>query len=117
MTDVSIVYSPLSSFNDINYQVDLELFCLSHMSIKFFFSRHQNSPSPIECHFVPFQFRKEDIDEQKYKHVILAFHFCKTTEKTHLIQLLSSECVNFIQVYNMLYGTIFGSAIFQHYIC
>ena len=55
MTEVPIVYGPLSSFIDRDDQVDLELACLSNMSVTIiFFPKHQNSPSPIEFHFRPF---------------------------------------------------------------
>jgi len=48
MTEIQIVYGPLSSFIDMDDHVDLELACLSQMSITLFCSKHPNSPSPNE---------------------------------------------------------------------
>jgi hypothetical protein len=39
MTKVPIVYGPLSSFIDRDDQVDLELACLSNMSVTIIFSQ------------------------------------------------------------------------------
>ena len=44
MTEVPIVYSPLSSFIDRDDKVDLELSCLSQMSVTInFFPKHQKN--------------------------------------------------------------------------
>ena len=45
------------------------------------------------------------------KHAIFAFHGPKTADKTHLISVLSSGYVNFVQVYDIMNGSIFGSEI------
>ena len=59
MTEVPIVYGPLISFIDRDDQVDLELPCLSNMSVTIiFFSKHQDSPGPIEFHSRPCWFGK-----------------------------------------------------------
>ena len=52
MTDVPLAYGPLSSFIDRDDEVDLELACLSNMSITVvFFSKHQYPHSLFEFHF------------------------------------------------------------------
>ena len=53
-TEVPIIYGPLSSFIDRDDQFDLELACLSNMSVAIIFSKHQNSPGPVEFHYRPF---------------------------------------------------------------
>ena len=58
-----------------------------------------------------FDLYKKEIDEDNYKHVIFAFHGPKIADKTHLNNVLSSGDVNFIQIYDIMNGSIFGSEI------
>ncbi len=43
------------------------------------------------------------------KHAIFAFHGPRIADKTHLINVLSSGYVNFIQVYDIMNGSVIGS--------
>ncbi len=76
-----------------------------------FCSKHQYPLSSFEFHFELFNLDKKDIDEDNLKHVLFAFHGPKIADKTHLVSILSSGYVNFIQVYDVLNGSIFGSEI------
>ena len=49
--------------------------------------------------------------DDELKHAIFAFHGPKIADKTHLINVLSSGYVNFIQVYDIMNGSVFGSEI------
>ena len=91
-------------------QIDLDLACLSHMSIAIIFVPNIKI-HPVMFNFIINLFRldEEVIDKQNYKHAILAFHGPKISEKIHLIQVLSSGYVNFIQVFDMVHGSILGS--------
>ena len=112
MTDVPLVYGPLSSFVDRDDQVDLELVCLSNMSITVVFVTNINI-HPVLFNFISnlFGLEKKDINEDNHKHAIFAFHGPKIADKTHLIYVLSSGYVNFIQDYEIMNGSIFGSKI------
>ncbi len=46
--------------------------------------------------------------DDKLKHAIFAFHAPKIADKTYLINVLSSGYVNFVQVYDILNGSILG---------
>ena len=56
-------------------------------------------------------FDKKAMDEDNNMHVIFAFHGPKIADKTHLVNLLSSGYVNFIQVYDNMSCSIFRSEI------
>ena len=110
MNEVPIVYGPLYSFIDRDDQVDLELSCLSQMSITIIFVPNFN------IHPVLFNFiselsceGKDEIDEWKFKHALIAVHGPYISETSHLVQALSSGYVNFIQVYDVMIGYIFSS--------
>ena len=47
--------------------------------------------------------------DDKLKHAIFAFHGPKIADKTNLINVLSSGYVNFIQVYDIMNGSVIGS--------
>ena len=105
MTDVPIVHGPLSSFIDRDDQVDQELACLSNMSITTIFI------PIIKIHLVLlnfildlFEFKKAEIDKKNYKHAMIAVHGPSIIDNLHLVQVLSSGYVNFLQVYDVLNG-------------
>ena len=112
MTDVPFVYGPLSSFIDRDDEVDLELACLSNMSITVVFVPNINI-YPVRLKFISnlFDLDKKDMDEDNYKHAIFAFHGPKIADKTHLINVPSSGYVIFVQVYDIMNGSVFGSEI------
>jgi hypothetical protein len=112
MTDVPLVYGPLSSFIDRDNQVDLELTCLSNMSITILFVLNI-SINPVLLNFISnhFDLTKGKMDEENYKHATFAFHGPDIADKTHLVNFLSSGSVNFIPVYDIMNGSIFGSEI------
>jgi hypothetical protein len=56
-----------------------------------------------------FDLEKAEIDEKKYKHTMIAVHGPSITEKSQLVELLSSGYVNFIQVYDVMNGFNFAS--------
>jgi hypothetical protein len=66
-----------------------------------------------------FGLEKDEIDRCKYNHVILAVHGPSITEKSHLVQVLSSGYVNFIQVYDIMHCSIFASEFdeFEMLVC
>ena len=66
---------------------------------------------PVLLNFILdlFDLKKDEIDEKKYKQAMIAVHGPSITEKSQLVQLLSSGYVNFIQVYDVLNGFIFAS--------
>ncbi len=49
--------------------------------------------------------------DDKLKYAIFAFHGPKIADKTHFVNVLSAGYVNFIQVYDIMNGSIFGSEI------
>ncbi len=51
------------------------------------------------------------MDKDNLKHAIFAFHGSKIADKTHLVNALSSEYSNFIQVYDIMNGSICGSEV------
>ena len=112
MTDVPLAYGPLSSFIDRDNEVDLELACLSNMSITVVFVPNINI-HPVLLNFISnlFGLKRKEIDEDNLKHAIFAFHEPKIADKTHLINVLSSGYVNFLQVCDIMNGSIFGSEI------
>ena len=70
MTDVPLVYCPLSSFIDRDNQVDLELACLSNMSITVVFVPNINI-HPVLLNFISnlFGLDKKDIDRDNLKNM------------------------------------------------
>ncbi len=97
MMQVPIVYSPLSSFIDWDDGVDLELSCFSQMSVTvIFFPNITIRPVLVAFMVDLFDVEKEQIDELKYKHALIAVHGPCITDKSHLVQLLSSGYVNFV---------------------
>ena len=110
MTTVPLVFGPLSSFIDRDDQVDLELACLSNMSITVIFVPNINIHPGI-FNFVSdlFDMDKKEIQGDKLKHAIFAVHGPIIADKTHLVNVLSSGFVNFIQDYDIMNGSIFGS--------
>jgi hypothetical protein len=109
MTEVPIVYSPLGSFIDRDDQDDLELACLSNMSVTIIMFPNIKI-HPVLLSFISdlFALEKDDIDEKKYKHPMIAVHGPSIIANLHLVQLLSYGYINFIQVY-VLNGFIFAS--------
>ena len=66
---------------------------------------------PVLLNFITdlFDLEKVEIDKKKYEYAMIAVHGPSITEKSHLVQVLSSGYVNFIQVYDVLNGFIFAS--------
>ena len=93
MTEAPIVYGPLSSFIDRDEQVDLELLCLSQMSVTIIFFPNIKK-HPLLLNFIRdlFDLENDKIDEKKYKHAMIAVHGPSIIEKSHLVQLLSWVC-------------------------
>ena len=56
-----------------------------------------------------FDLEKAKIDEKKYEYAMIAVHGPSITEKSHLVQVLSSGYVHFIQVNDVMNGFIFAS--------
>jgi hypothetical protein len=52
---------------------------------------------------------KAEIVKKKYEYAMIAVHGPSITEKSHLVQVLSSGYVNFIQAYDVMNGFIFAS--------
>ena len=75
----------------------------------YFFFRHQNTPGPIDFIVTLFNVKKDIFDEKKYKHAMIALHGASITEKSQIVQVLSSGYVNFIKVYDIMNGFIFVS--------
>ena len=73
MTEVLIVYGPLSCFVDRNDQVNLELACLSNMSVTIIFPPNIKI-HPVLLNFILdlFDLEKDKIDKKK----ILTCHNC-----------------------------------------
>lgn len=65
MTEVPIVYGPLSSFIDWDDKVDLELACLSNTSVTIIFIPNIKIP-PVLLNFILdlFDLRSDEIDEK-----------------------------------------------------
>ena len=74
MTTVPLVFGPLSSFIDRDDQVDLELACLSNMSITVVFVPNINI-LPVLLNFISnlFDVDKREINEDNLKHAIFCF--------------------------------------------
>jgi len=102
----------LSSFIDRDNQVDLELACLSNMSITVVFVPSINI-HPVILGFISnlYDMDIRGIQGDKLKHAIFAMHGPMIADMTHLVNLLSSGYVNFLQDYDVLNGSIFGSEI------
>ena len=67
MTEVPIVYGPLSSSIDWDDQVDLELACLSNMSIILIIIPNiEIHPVLLNLILDRFDLKKDEIDEKKY---------------------------------------------------
>ncbi len=49
------------------------------------------------------------LTRQKYEYAMIAVHGPNITKKSHLVQVLSSGYVNFIQAYDVMSGFIFAS--------
>jgi hypothetical protein len=65
MTEVPIVFGHLSSFIDQDDQVDLELACLSKMSVTIIIIRNiKNHPVLLNFMFDLFDLKKDEIDEK-----------------------------------------------------
>ena len=115
MTDVPIVYGPLSSFIDRDDTVDLELSCFSQMSVTIIFSPNIKI-HPVILNFIQdlFDLETAEIDEKNYKHAMISVHGPSITEKSHLVQVLSSGYYNFLQAYDVTNGFIFASEFDKH---
>ncbi len=86
MTEVLIVYGPLSSFIDRDDGVDLKLSCLSQMSVTvIFFPNITIHPVLLEFMLDVFDVENEQVDERKYKHALIAVHGPCITDKSHLV--------------------------------
>ncbi len=109
MTEVPLVFGPLCSFMDRDDQVDLELSCLSNMSVTVVFVPHIGI-HPVLLHFISQLFDIQK-DQTYYKHAIFAVHGPSILDKTHLVNLLSSGYLDFIQVYDVMHGSIFKSFV------
>ena len=66
---------------------------------------------PVLSNFISnlFGLKKKEIHDDKLKHALFAFHGPKIADKTHLINVQSSGYVNFIQVDDIMNGSISGS--------
>ncbi len=115
MTEVPLVYGPLSSFIDRDETVDLELLCFSQMSITIIFFPYIKI-HPVLLNFILdlFDLEKAEIDEKNYKHAMISVHGPSITEKSHLVQVLSSGYDNFLQAYDVTNGFIFASEFDKH---
>jgi hypothetical protein len=82
MTEVHIVHGPLSSFIDRDDQVNLELACLSNISVTIIFLPN-NKIHPLILNFISdlFALEKDEIDEKRYKHAMIAVHGPSISEK------------------------------------
>jgi hypothetical protein len=91
-------------------QVDPELACLSNMSITVIIIPNIKI-HPVLMNFILnlFDLKEDEIDEKKYKHTMIAIHGPSITEKSQLVELLSSGYINFIQDYDIMNGFIFVS--------
>ena len=69
MTEIPIVYGPLSSFIDQDDQVDLELASLSNMIVTIIITPNIKI-HPVLLSFILdlFDLKKDEIDEKKYEH-------------------------------------------------
>jgi hypothetical protein len=56
-----------------------------------------------------FDLDKAEIVKRNYEYAMIAVHGPSMTEKSHLVQVLSSGYVNFIQAYDVMNGFIFAS--------
>jgi hypothetical protein len=101
MADVPLVFGPLRSFMDRDDQVDLELSCLSNMSVTIVFVPN------IGIHTVLLSFISQlfglQKDQAEYKHAIFAVHGPSILDKTHLVTLLSAGYLDFIQIYDVMH--------------
>ena len=94
---------------DRDDQVDLELSCLSNMSVTVVFV------PKIRIHTVLLSFISQLFglrkDQAEYKHAIFAVNGPSILDKTHLVNLLSTGYLDFIQVYDVMHGSIFKSDV------
>ena len=65
---------------------------------------------PVLLHFISQLFYTQK-DQTYYKHAIFAVHGPSILDKTHLVNLLSSGYLDFIQVYDVMHGSIFKSFV------
>ena len=113
MTEVPLVYGPLRSFIDMDLQVDLDLECLSHMSVNIIFvSNVKINPVLLEFISTLVNLQKYKDEQEKYHQAIFACHGPIFSEKIQLVQALSSGYVNFIQEYDIMDACLFSSEIF-----
>jgi hypothetical protein len=89
---------------DRDDQDDLELSCLSNMSVTVVFVPN------IGIHTVLLSFISQlfglQKDQAEYKHAIFAVHGPSILDKTHLVNLLSAGYLDFIQIYDVMHGFI-----------
>ncbi len=89
MSEVPLVFDPLCSFMDRDDQVDLELSCLSNMSVTVVFVPNIRIHTALLSFILQlFGLQK---DQANYKHAIFAVHGPSILDKTHLVNLLTSE--------------------------
>jgi hypothetical protein len=105
MADDPLVFGPLHSFMDRDDQVDLQLSCLSNMSVTIVFVP-DTGIHPVLLHFLSQLFGLQK-DQTDYKHAIFDVHGPSILDKTHLVNLLSAGYSDFIQVYDVMHGSIF----------
>ena len=76
---------------------------------------------PVQLNFILdlLDLEKAEIDEKNYKHAMISVHGPSITEKSHLVQVLSSGYINFIQVYDIMHFSIFASEFdkFKKLVC
>lgn len=109
MSEVPLVFGPLCSFMDRDDQVDLELSCLSNMSVTVVFVPDIGI-HPVLLNFISQLFGLQK-DQTDYKHAIFAVHGPSISDKTHLVNLLTTGYLDFIQVYDVMHGSIFKSDV------
>ena len=109
MSEVPLVFGPLCSFMDRDDQVDLELSCLSNMSVMVVFVPNIGI-HPVLLHFISQLFGLQK-DQTDYKHAIFAVHGPSILDETHLVNLLTAGYLDFIQIYDVMHGSIFKSDV------
>ncbi len=109
MSEVPLVFGPLCSFMDRDDQVDLELSCLSNMSVTVVFVPDIGI-HPVLLHFISQLFGLQK-DQTDYKHAIFAVHGPSILDETHLVNLLTAGYLDFIQIYDVMHGSIFKSDV------
>ena len=109
MSEVPLVFGPLCSFMDRDDQLNLELSCLSNMSVMVVFVPNIGI-HPVLLRFISQLFGLQK-DQTDYKHAIFAVHGPSILDETHLVNLLTAGYLDFIQIYDVMHGSIFKSDV------